>query len=216
MAQKYMKLLLSVIIIIFIIIGCGCVLIFNENACNVFLNTIYDTQNFFEIYDSDKEKVQIKYNGTTIEEAVKTDYAIDEKAESITEKCINDREKAYEIYLWIGTNIKYDQEKAQKVLKEDEEINNSGAIYAFSDRKGICFDYAALYAAMAKKADLKVRLIVGEAYNGTDYTGHAWNEVYLQEEEKWINVDSTFFAGGDYFDSDNFDKYIKEETAGEW
>ena len=34
---------------------------------------------------------------------------------------------------------------------------------------------------------------------------------------KWINVDTTFYISGDYFDSNLFDEdHIEEEIAGEW
>ena len=42
-------------------------------------------------------------------------------------------------------------------------------------------------------------------------------DAYLTDEEKWINVDTTFYISGDYFDSNLFyEDHIEEEIAGEW
>ena len=158
----------------------------------------------------------IYYNGVTLEEGIQSNEEIDNKAKEIIKFCEDDRSKAKRIYTWIGTNIQYDSEKASKALNE-EELNGSGSIVAWCNGKGICFDYACLYVSMARAVGLKVRLVTGEAFDGNSYGPHAWNQVYLTDEEKWINVDTTFYISGDYFDSNLFDEdHIEEEIAGEW
>ena len=158
----------------------------------------------------------IYYNGVTLEEGIQSNEEIDNKAKEIIKFCEDDRSKAKRIYTWIGTNIQYDSEKASKALNE-EELNGSGSIAAWCNGKGICFDYACLYVSMARAVGLKVRLVTGEAFDGNSYGPHAWNQVYLTDEEKWINVDTTFYISGDYFDSNLFDEdQIEEEIAGEW
>ena len=158
----------------------------------------------------------IYYNGVTLEEGIQSNEEIDNKAKEIIKFCEDDRSKAKRIYTWIGTNIQYDSEKASKALNE-EELNGSGSIVAWCNGKGICFDYACLYVSMARAVGLKVRLVTGEAFDGNSHGPHAWNQVYLTDEEKWINVDTTFYISGDYFDSNLFDEdHIEEEIAGEW
>ena len=92
----------------------------------------------------------------------------------------------------------------------------SGAICAFNTRTGVCFDKACLYVAMARAAGLKVRLISGEAFDGEKYVGHAWNQVYLKDENNWINVDTTFYEAGNYFDSNLFNEHKVDSIVGEW
>ena len=160
--------------------------------------------------------VLIYYNGVTLEEGVKSNSEIDNKAIEITKQKENDLEKAKSLYVWIGSNVEYDFDKAYKTLN-NESIGNSGAIEAWITRKGICFDYACLYVAMARAIDLKVRLVTGSAYDGTQYGPHAWNEVYLENEDRWIPIDPTFYMSGDYFDNSNFyDDHKKDIIAGEW
>lgn len=158
----------------------------------------------------------VYYNGITLEEGVTSNREIDEKAIELTKTGDSQRKKAKDLYIWIGTNIKYDDNKAASIM-EKQEKGESGAIPTFNNKTGICLDYACLYTAMAKASGLKTRIIVGEAFNGEEFISHAWNQVYLEEENKWINVDATFYTGGDYFDSKNFNEDHKEkDIAGEF
>jgi transglutaminase/protease-like cytokinesis protein 3 len=170
--------------------------------------------------ERDFSKEVIIYNGITIDEGIKSDENINDKAIQLTKNAKNDREKAKILYTWIGSNIKYDDDKAKEVIngKDAEDMPESGAIPAFENKSGICFDKACLYVAMSRAVGLKVRLIGGQILedNG-QYTGHAWNQVYIKEENKWINVDTTFYEGGNYyFDSEFFDDHKVEDVAGEW
>lgn len=168
-------------------------------------------ENFFEA-----RNVIIYYNGVTIEEGIKSTYEIDEMAKELTRNINNDIDKARILYSWIGSNIEYDYERAEKALN-NEAVENSGAISTFEKRSGICFDYSCLYVAMARAINLKVRLLTGNAYDGLQYGPHAWNEVYISELEKWVPVDTTFYLAGDYFNNyDFYEDHITENIAGEW
>jgi transglutaminase/protease-like cytokinesis protein 3 len=169
---------------------------------------------------SSSPKEVIMYNGITIDDGIKSNENINNKAIQLTKKAKGDREKAKILYVWIGSNIKYDDNKAKEVIngKDALDMPESGAIPAFENKLGICFDKACLYVAMSRAVGLKVRLIGGKILedNG-QYIGHAWNQVYINEEHKWIDVDTTFYEGGNYyFDSEFFDDHKMEEIAGEW
>ena len=51
---------------------------------------------------------------------------------------------------------------------------------------GICSDKATLLAAMLRSQGIPTRYVSGKVYG----SGHAWNEVYL--DNTWISIDSTF------------------------
>lgn len=107
-------------------------------------------------------------------------------------------EKLAAIFGYITDNITYDYDLAATVKSGyvpcPDEVLARGS--------GICFDYASLFAAMARSQGIPTRLVIGYA---TDIY-HAWNEVYT-EETGWIAaevllsrngynlVDSTFYAG---------------------
>ena len=61
-----------------------------------------------------------------------------------------------------------------------------------AQKKGICFDYAALMAGMLRSQGVPCKLVVG--YAGKAY--HAWINVY-SEETGWVN-------GAIYFDGDSW------------
>ncbi|MGM9973499.1 MAG: transglutaminase-like domain-containing protein [Clostridiaceae bacterium] len=158
----------------------------------------------------------VYYNGVTLDEAIKSDENIDYTAVSLTEDLDSDRSKARTLYTYVGSNIQYDDAKAGRILNNDFSTG-SGAIEAFRSKKGICFDYASLYVAMCIASDLKVRMVTGEGYNGVAWISHAWNEVYLEDEDRWIQVDTTFYKGGNYFNSDRFNlDHRNEQIIGEW
>lgn len=158
----------------------------------------------------------IYYNGITLDEGVRSDAQIDSFARNIVRNDETSLEKARAIYMWIGKNISYDNDKAQEVINNNFDVQ-SGAIPTFNTRKGICFDYSCLYVAMCRAVGLKVRLITGEGFNGMSWINHAWNQVYIKEEGKWINVDTTFSSAGNYFNSSRFVfDHRNGQVAGEW
>lgn len=182
---------------------------YNNNYDNS--NNNYNNNNF-----AYSNNVIVYYNGVTLEDGIKSNEYIDNKALEIVNNSKSDREKARKIYTWVGSNIEYDFDKADKVLDEGN-VTNSGAIEAFTTRKGICFDYSCLYTAMARKVNLKTRIVTGDAFDGKNYGPHAWNQVFLEDENKWINVDATFYLAGDYFDNDDFyEDHLNSQIAGEW
>jgi transglutaminase-like putative cysteine protease len=69
-------------------------------------------------------------------------------AQEIVKNSDTDIEKAKAIYDWVVGNIKYDYKKYNNHLKNDFN-NKYGALVALSTRKGVCYDFAALTAALA-------------------------------------------------------------------
>ena len=157
------------------------------------------------------------FNGVTLDEAVKSNEQIDKKAREIAAEGKDEKEKAYLLYKWISKNIEYDYEKAERIASSPKG-ESSGSVVAFETRKGVCFDYSSLYVSMCRAIGLKVRLITGQGYSGVAWGDHAWNQVRIDSEERWVNVDTTFGSTGlNYFDKRNFSvdhKYA--EVQGEW
>lgn len=156
----------------------------------------------------------IKYfNGMTLDEAVQSNSQIDNTAKQIVGKEKDARKKAYLLYEWISENIEYDKDKAEIIVQNPSHVN-SGSIVTYAERKGICFDYSCLYVSMCRAVGLKVRFVTGLGYNGAGWGDHAWNQVYLPEEERWGNVDTTFGSSGyDYFDNPDFSESHKYDVV---
>lgn len=77
----------------------------------------------------------------------------------------------------------------------------------YGRRRGVCRDYATLYAALARAAGIPTRLCAGIVYVGPDaistpgFYYHAWDEVYVGQ---WVAIDPTLYdstLGVDYVDA---------------
>lgn len=169
-----------------------------------------------KINDISPGRTIVYYNGVTLDEGIKSNQQINNFAKNLVANETDTISKSKKLYDWIGKNIDYDYNKANLVLNNNFNVQ-SGAIPTFESRKGICFDYACLYAAMAKANNIKVRIVTGDGFNGVSWVSHAWNMVYIPETDKWINVDTTFSKGGNYFNSRIFDLDHKNaKIIGEW
>ncbi|CFX43301.1 Transglutaminase-like [Syntrophomonas zehnderi OL-4] len=163
-----------------------------------------------------KGRVITYFNGVTLDTAVTSNEQIDKMARQIVGREKNDTRKAYLIYRWIAQNLTYDHDKAARIATDTTGME-SGSIVAFETRSGICFDYASLYVSMCRAVGLKVRMVTGLAYSGSNWGDHAWNQVYSSEEDRWINVDATFGQTGNYFDKPDFKvDHRYPQVQGEW
>ncbi|SHI72731.1 Transglutaminase-like superfamily protein [Geosporobacter subterraneus DSM 17957] len=141
------------------------------------------------------------------------DNKIRQLAEKIIEDKASDREKAKAIYDWVTANILYDYDKYLK-HQEGNYDNEYGALHTLETKKGVCYDYATLTAALCRAAGLQTKVVKGQASNAYYNGYHAWNEVYLQNEDKWIFLDTTFAAceNKEYFDNEkNVKSHNKQE-----
>lgn len=132
-------------------------------------------------------------------------------AKSVTEGKSDDEAKARALYDWVGSRIEYDHDKV-RAYEEQGDWWEQDPEHTFTTRRGVCIDYSRLYAAMARAVNLDVKVITGLGYDGRGgYGPHAWNEVYLAEEERWVLLDSTWASSGDWFDTPDFsDTHIKQ------
>lgn len=107
-------------------------------------------------------------------------------------------DKIAAIFTWVSENVTYDYDLAATVTTGYVPDPDR----TLSRRKGICFDYASLIAAMLRSQSIPTRLVIG---NASPDIYHAWNEVYT-EETGWITpelllknsgynlVDATFYS----------------------
>jgi len=130
-----------------------------------------------------------------------------------------DVEKIAAVFKYISENISYDKQLAATV----NTTSKGGNAYipdpdrTLSSGKGICFDYASLFAAMCRSGGIPARLVIGYA-DPNIY--HAWNEVYTDEtgwitpelflKKKGYNItDATFYASNS--DKKKISGYISDD-----
>lgn len=109
------------------------------------------------------------------------------KAKELTAGKKTDAEKAKAIHNYIINTVAYDYNLASNVASD--YIPDVDKVLAA--KKGICYDYASLNAAMLRSVGIPAKLVMGNTSYVKVY--HAWNEVYL--DGKWVVVDTTVDAG---------------------
>ena len=120
------------------------------------------------------------------------------KASEVCAGCTTNLQKISAVFKFVTDNIKYDKALAATVTSG--YIPDPDSVLA--KKKGICFDYASLTAAMLRSQGVPTRLVIGYA---SPNIYHAWNEVYTPEKG-WIaaeiqltgtgfrRIDTTFYA----------------------
>ena len=100
------------------------------------------------------------------------------KAVELSSSANDDLEVIENVYNYIITNFTYDYDKAASVqsgyLPDVDDV--------LAKQTGICFDYAAVMAAMLRCERIPTRLEVG--YMGDVY--HAWISTYIKDKG-WVN-----------------------------
>lgn len=124
-----------------------------------------------------------------------------------------DVEEIAAIFEYISGNISYDKQLAATV--QSGYVPNPDKTLAAE--KGICFDYASLFAAMCRSRSIPARLVIGYAEPNIY---HAWNEVYTDEtgwitpelflKKKGYNIaDATFYSSNS--DKKKIADYISDD-----
>ena len=104
-----------------------------------------------------------------------------ELADEICTDCETDAEKARAFQNWIVSNFEYD-------FEADPFIQYFDVSKTIRTRKGLCFDFAHLFAAFCRSQNIPCYVIDGTSY--TDPTdAHTWNSVYY--DGAWWDVDNT-------------------------
>lgn len=110
-----------------------------------------------------------------------------------------------EVYSYINANISYDRELAKDIQAKKITVYLPDVDKVLSSGKGICFDYAALTAAMLRSQGIPTKMIFGDV--SPDNLYHAWNMFYTKETgwvtvgfevkaDSWNRLDLTFSSNG--------------------
>ena len=108
------------------------------------------------------------------------------KAVELTKNETDLEKKAQILWDYMVKNNSYDYAKLSKLSPGYVPVIDS----TLAEKKGICYDFSALYAAMLRSQGTPAKLIKGYApKNASGY--HAWNEVY-DAKKGWLVIDTTY------------------------
>ena len=103
-------------------------------------------------------------------------------ADEICADCDTDEEKVNAIYEWMIHNFEYDYEC-------EPFIQYFNVRKTLSKRKGICYDFSHLFAALCRSQNIPCYVVDGDKRDNAQYH-HTWNRVYF--DSSWWNIDVTF------------------------
>ncbi|WP_069999763.1 transglutaminase-like domain-containing protein [Cellulosilyticum sp. I15G10I2] len=107
-------------------------------------------------------------------------------AVELTKKTKDLQEKAKLLYSHMVDQYVYDYNKLAKLPSTYLPVIDT----TFLQKKGICYDFSSLYAAMLRSQGIPSKLIKGYTPNAEGY--HAWNEVYDSSKKEWLIIDTTY------------------------
>ena len=105
-----------------------------------------------------------------------------ELADEICANCNTDKEKVKAIHEWMIHNFEYDYEC-------EPIIQYFNVRKTLNTQKGICYDFAHLFAALCRSQNIHCYVVDGTKFDVANYH-HTWNRVYF--DGSWWNIDVTF------------------------
>lgn len=105
------------------------------------------------------------------------------QAEMLCEGLNSDEQKVEAIERFVTGRFMYDYMKAVTIRSATGYLPDIEKVY--SEKKGICFDFAALVCCMLRTQGIPTQMVIGYA----DATYHAWNSVYV--DGQWRLIDTT-------------------------
>ena len=103
-------------------------------------------------------------------------------ADEICVDCDTDEEKVKAIYKWMIYNFEYDYDC-------EPLIQYFNVRKTLSTRKGICYDFSHLFAALCRSQNIPCYVVDGDKRDNAQYH-HTWNRVYF--DGSWWSMDVTF------------------------
>lgn len=114
--------------------------------------------------------------------AVEWDDRFEAFADELVRECASDKEKVLLFREWIIENVAYDYDSPALFY----QTFDANAVLA--NRKGVCFDYACLFAAFCRSQNIPCYVLDGTLRSDTTFR-HAWNRVYF--DGQWWSLDTT-------------------------
>ena len=121
-------------------------------------------------------------------------YVTDSIVNFVQKNFITDAEKVRAIYTWITTNIRYSKDSMYyfRGWGADPETRMGGILRR---RRGVCENYAALFANLVSKCGVPVFVVSGytKIFGYVNWNGHGWCAVFI--ENQWRLCDPTWDEG---------------------
>ena len=111
--------------------------------------------------------------------------SVGKRAARICTGLTSDSAKVVAIHNYIAANFTYDYDFAAKVVSGEIKTYVPNTKSVLKAKKGVCYDFSALFAAMCRSQGIPTDIEKGYLYGGY----HAWNKVYVNGT--WKTIDTT-------------------------
>ncbi len=144
-----------------------------------------NAQDYSNYTDVDRRILQIPIAKT---------YASDSIVQFVQNNFTTDGEKVRAIYTWITTNIRYSKDSMYYFRGWGTEPEAKMAAI-LRRRKGVCENYAALFANLVSKCGIPVFVVSGytKIASSVNWNGHGWCAVFVDKD--WRLCDPTWDEG---------------------
>lgn len=106
-------------------------------------------------------------------------------ARYVTENCATELDALSAVTKWVAGYVSYDYDKAKGLSGKSGYVPKPDQ--TLKERRGICFDYASMEAAMLRSLDIPCKVVTGYV---NEKTYHSWVVAYA--DGKWRRRDPTF------------------------
>jgi len=149
----------------------------------------------YSLVESKRVTVQLsdvnrQYLSSVTEISFSTGDSVCEKAAELCKDADTDEEKIIAIYNYMVKNFSYDYDFARRVIAGEIKSYTPSPKDILSNKKGVCYDFSSLFAAMCRSQGIPCKLVKGYATNMNGY--HAWNSVYNAKNGTWVIIDLTY------------------------
>jgi transglutaminase-like putative cysteine protease len=110
-----------------------------------------------------------------------SDPATKQKAIEATANSHSQLEAIKDLALWVNSYVEYNSSYWGQIYPSTTVLE---------ERKGVCDEYANLYAAMARSLGIPTRIATGIVKSGSEWSNHAWAESRVKGV--WVPVDPTY------------------------
>lgn len=128
------------------------------------------------------------YKVSTVETPFTAGDAVCKQAAELCKSAKTDEQKVVAIYNYLDRGgFTYDHQLANNVTSGKVKNYLPVPSNTLATKKGICYDYASLFATMCRSQGIACKIVKGYSSSGVY---HAWNEVLING--KWNTVDITY------------------------
>ena len=117
-------------------------------------------------------------------------------AKEITASSKDEYAKIKAIYYWVAENIYYDS-SVKISANVAGDVVASDPVVVYERKRAVCAGYTSFTVALLRAIGIPAKSVSGAVYSSSK-DGHAWTEVWLSKENRWLIMDTTWGSGNTY------------------